>query len=65
MFGQLETIYEPFITELIGTLDSNKSLKAFLIRDKKQRVVDNVHGFDAIEKSHCIRANQEAVENVV
>lgn len=27
MFGQLENIYEPFITELISTLDSNKSLK--------------------------------------
>ena len=36
MFGQLETIYEPFITELISTLDSNKSLKAFLIRDKNR-----------------------------
>ena len=36
MFGQLETKYEPFITELISTLDSNKSLKAFLIRDKNR-----------------------------
>lgn len=36
MFGQLENIYEPFITELISTLDSNKSLKSFLIRDKNR-----------------------------
>ncbi len=39
MFRQLETMYEPFITELISILDSDKSLKAFMRKDRNRELL--------------------------